>query len=393
MTTAQDGRSHWRRRATARLSPRPDAPGHRRARARRRLKADPRTMRADHHAHREGRESDAVIGLSQGADDYVRKPSAKELVARIGARLRSARGEQPLASTGKATFGDLVDPVAEVLLERAGPAHADRVQALHFLVSNRGRAFTRNQLLNAVVGQARSSSTGTSTCTSRRSGGSSGIRAEHPHDPRPRLQVPRGSAAKTGPCARHPFRADPRALAAIFVFPPRRRSSARSRSAPSQAEIETQPERPTPPRPSRDLLVGARTLSSAPTSPISEGDGTASHRDPTDGTVLVDSEAPLPLANHADPSQMAAREGEGIATRHSATTGEDVPRAPPRRGGARSGSSGPRPSSWSWSGRSRRCARTSLRAASSRCSSDSASYGLARWIAKPLEEMARARSR
>ena len=128
----------------------------------RRLKADPRTMHVPIiMLTAKGEESDAVIGLSQGADDYVRKPfGSKELVARIGARLRSARGEPPHASTGSTgkvtTFGDLVvDPVKHEVVLAGEPIQLTLTEfkLLHFLVSNRGRAFTRNQLLNAVVGQ------------------------------------------------------------------------------------------------------------------------------------------------------------------------------------------------------------------------------------------------
>ena len=105
-----------------------------------------------------GEESDAVIGLSQGADDYVRKPfGSKELVARIAARLRSSRGEEPVASTGKVTtFGELVvDPVKHEVALKGEPVQLTMTEfkLLHFLAANRGRAFTRNQLLNAVVGQ------------------------------------------------------------------------------------------------------------------------------------------------------------------------------------------------------------------------------------------------
>jgi two-component system phosphate regulon response regulator PhoB len=125
----------------------------------RRLKADPRTMHVPIiMLTAKGEESDAVIGLSQGADDYVRKPfGSKELVARIAARLRSSRGEEPLASAGKVTtFGDLVvDPVKHEVVLKGKPVSLTLTEfkLLHFLVSNRGRAFTRNQLLNAVVGQ------------------------------------------------------------------------------------------------------------------------------------------------------------------------------------------------------------------------------------------------
>jgi two-component system phosphate regulon response regulator PhoB len=124
----------------------------------RRLRADPRTMHVPIvMLTAKGEESDAVIGLSQGADDYVRKPfGAKELLARIAARLRAARGEVPGASGKVVTFGDLmIDPVKHEVVLAGKPVSLTLTEfkLLHFLVSNRGRAFTRNELLNAVVGQ------------------------------------------------------------------------------------------------------------------------------------------------------------------------------------------------------------------------------------------------
>src|SRR5262245_49791392 len=87
----------------------------------RRLRADPRTMHVPIvMLTAKGEETDAVIGLSQGADDYVRKPfGSKELLARIAARLRISRDESPLEMQKVSRFGDLViDPVKhEVLIE------------------------------------------------------------------------------------------------------------------------------------------------------------------------------------------------------------------------------------------------------------------------------------
>jgi two-component system phosphate regulon response regulator PhoB len=80
----------------------------------RRLRADPRTMHIPIvMLTAKGEESDAVIGLSQGADDYIRKPfGSKELVARIAARLRASRGATLVAAGKVVSFGDLViDPV------------------------------------------------------------------------------------------------------------------------------------------------------------------------------------------------------------------------------------------------------------------------------------------
>src|SRR5688572_20018878 len=75
----------------------------------RRLRADSRT------AHipivmltAKGEETDAVIGLAQGADDYVRKPfGIKELVARIAVRLRASQVKEADPQQ-TVRFGELV---------------------------------------------------------------------------------------------------------------------------------------------------------------------------------------------------------------------------------------------------------------------------------------------
>jgi DNA-binding response OmpR family regulator len=124
----------------------------------RRLRADPRTMHVPIVIlTAKGEESDAVIGLAQGADDYVRKPfGAKELLARIAARLRENRGDSPLEMRKVARRGDLViDPVKHEVTVGGNPVELTMTEfkLLHFLVVNSGRAYTRNELLNAILGR------------------------------------------------------------------------------------------------------------------------------------------------------------------------------------------------------------------------------------------------
>jgi len=124
----------------------------------RRLRSDPRTTHIPIvMLTAKGEESDAVIGLSQGADDYVRKPfGMKELVARIATRLRGADVRTPGETQKVARFGELViDSVKhEVLLDGAPiKLTVTEFKLLRHLVVNRGRAFTRNELLNGVLGQ------------------------------------------------------------------------------------------------------------------------------------------------------------------------------------------------------------------------------------------------
>ncbi|HWC30696.1 MAG TPA: response regulator transcription factor [Dehalococcoidia bacterium] len=98
-------------------------------------------------------EVDKVVGLEIGADDYVTKPfSTRELLARIRALLRrttSASDEEMLVS------GDLrVDlKRREVTLrERPIELKPKEMELLIYFMRNKGRAFTREQLLREVWG-------------------------------------------------------------------------------------------------------------------------------------------------------------------------------------------------------------------------------------------------
>jgi len=100
-------------------------------------------------------ETDAVIGLGIGADDYIRKPfGLKELVARVRAVLR--RNQEPADPAPKVLLaGELeVDPARhEVRLRGEGVAcTATEFRLLHHLVKHRGRVYSRAQLLDKVVG-------------------------------------------------------------------------------------------------------------------------------------------------------------------------------------------------------------------------------------------------
>jgi DNA-binding response OmpR family regulator len=106
-----------------------------------------------------GDESDRVIGLELGADDYVAKPfSPKELVARIRAVLRRARGPlAPPPSTGPLVFddGDLRVDVAARQARLGGeivPLTAREFELLVFLMRHPRQAFRREDLLQHVWG-------------------------------------------------------------------------------------------------------------------------------------------------------------------------------------------------------------------------------------------------
>ena len=103
-----------------------------------------------------GEESDRLVGLELGADDYIVKPfSPKELVARVRAVLR--RVEQPTQTRGLIRAGDLELDPDRLRLTRAGQAidlTATEFQLLAALAAQPGRVFTRAQLLDAVQGVA-----------------------------------------------------------------------------------------------------------------------------------------------------------------------------------------------------------------------------------------------
>ena len=100
-----------------------------------------------------GEETDRVVGLEMGADDYVSKPfSPRELVARVKAVLRRAAG--PAAPTsGTFRSGTLtVNPQTREVTEgqRKVALTAKEFDLLYFLASHPNQVFTREQLMNQV---------------------------------------------------------------------------------------------------------------------------------------------------------------------------------------------------------------------------------------------------
>ncbi|MBV9745246.1 MAG: response regulator transcription factor [Acidobacteriia bacterium] len=98
-------------------------------------------------------ESDKVLGLELGADDYVTKPfGTRELRARVKALLRRA-GED--SETGVYRFGEVEVDFPRGEVRRSGHAielTAIEFKLLAFFVHSRGRILTREQLVAGAWG-------------------------------------------------------------------------------------------------------------------------------------------------------------------------------------------------------------------------------------------------
>jgi DNA-binding response OmpR family regulator len=101
-------------------------------------------------------ESDKLVGLELGADDYLTKPfSPKELVARVRAVLR--RAEAAAAPPDQIRAGELEIDVNRMRVRVSGRVvelTPTEFQLLTAMARQPGRVFTRSQLLDAVRGVA-----------------------------------------------------------------------------------------------------------------------------------------------------------------------------------------------------------------------------------------------
>ena len=101
-----------------------------------------------------GDESDRIVGLELGADDYVVKPfSPKEVVARVRAVLRRSEGKAASVETVRALDVVIDVPRRRVLVgDRQVELTATEFALLETIAREPGRVFTRGQLLDAVHG-------------------------------------------------------------------------------------------------------------------------------------------------------------------------------------------------------------------------------------------------
>lgn len=106
-------------------------------------------------------ETDRLIGLSVGADDYVTKPfSPREVVARVKAVLRRVRNDRMASSSDHRTepmlFADMVIDVDEHQVSVDGkPVELTALQftLIRTLAESPGRVFARHQLIERVWGR------------------------------------------------------------------------------------------------------------------------------------------------------------------------------------------------------------------------------------------------
>jgi two-component system phosphate regulon response regulator OmpR len=111
-----------------------------------------------------GEDTDRIIGLEVGADDYLPKPfNPRELLARIRAVLRRQESMETPGETGEADqlcrFGDyIMDSAAQRLLrdEQEVELTSGEFTLLEILVRHPNRVLSRDQLVDLIKGYDRS---------------------------------------------------------------------------------------------------------------------------------------------------------------------------------------------------------------------------------------------
>ena len=101
-------------------------------------------------------ESDRIVGLEIGADDYLAKPfSPNELVARVRALVRRAQRSAPAAAGRPVSYGSIaIDPERHTITDAGDPVTltAKEFMLLEYFLQHRGRVLSRDVLLTDVWG-------------------------------------------------------------------------------------------------------------------------------------------------------------------------------------------------------------------------------------------------
>jgi two-component system, OmpR family, alkaline phosphatase synthesis response regulator PhoP len=104
-------------------------------------------------------DTDKIVGLELGADDYITKPfNAREVVARVRALLRRAQfGQAGAAPAAVLAVGGLrLDPGSRVVMVDGAAVELTRTEfkLLHVLMAHPGHTLARDELLEKVLGYA-----------------------------------------------------------------------------------------------------------------------------------------------------------------------------------------------------------------------------------------------